>query len=72
MCLFLQVTAEDCKEIVSTCKASNILLVVCHVLRYIPWAKKIKEIIDSGEIGDVVNIQHTEPVSYLYLKKKAF
>ena len=39
------------------------MLAVCHVLRYVPWAYKIKEIIDSGEIGEVVNIRHTEPVS---------
>ena len=61
--LWLQVTAEDCREIVSVCKSNNIVLAVCHVLRYMPWACKIKEIIQSGEIGEVVNIQHTEPVS---------
>ena len=58
-----QVTEEECREIASACKKNNIMLAVCHVLRYIAWAHKIKEIIDSGEIGDVVNIQHTEPVS---------
>lgn len=56
-------TAEDCREIVSVCKSNHIVLAVCHVLRYMPWACKIKEIIESGEIGEVVNIQHTEPVS---------
>lgn len=50
-------------EIVKTCKSEGVLLQVCHVLRYSPWAMKIKEIIDSGRIGDVVNIQHLEPVS---------
>lgn len=46
-----------------TCKSEGILLQVCHVLKYSPWAMKIKEVIDSGRIGDVVNIQHLEPVS---------
>ena len=45
------------------------MLAVCHVLRYVPWAYKIKEIIDSGEIGEVVNIQHTEPVSTMKLAR---
>lgn len=45
------------------------MLAVCHVLRYMPWAYKIKEIIDSGEIGEVVNIQHTEPVSTMKLAR---
>jgi predicted dehydrogenase len=33
---------------------------VCHVLRYTPTNRKIRELIQSGVIGDVVNIQHTE------------
>ena len=35
------------------------------MLRYSSWAVKIKEVIDSGRIGDVVNIQHLEPVSLI-------
>ncbi|XP_063396328.1 putative oxidoreductase YteT isoform X1 [Mytilus trossulus] len=57
-------TEEECREIVKTCKSEGVLLQVCHVLRYSPWAMKIKEIIDSGRIGDVVNIQHLEPVGH--------
>ena len=53
----------DCRDIVKACKESGVILSVCHVLRYTPWAQKLKEIIDSGAIGDVVNIQHLEPVS---------
>lgn len=60
----MAVTAEDCKEIVSTCKENHTILAVCHVLRYTPWVKKVKEIIESGMIGDVVSINHTEPVGY--------
>ena len=54
---------EDCKEIVQTCQENNVILSVCHVLRYTPWVQKVKEIIDSGALGDIVNINHTEPVS---------
>ncbi|XP_052698497.1 uncharacterized protein LOC128176294 isoform X2 [Crassostrea angulata] len=57
-------TEEDCREIVRVCKENNVFLTVCHVLRYTPWVRKIKELIDSGAIGDVVNIQHLEPVGY--------
>eukprot|EP00105_Crassostrea_gigas_P016703 XP_011434202.1 PREDICTED: uncharacterized protein LOC105333087 isoform X1 [Crassostrea gigas] len=57
-------TEEDCREIVRVCKENNVFLSVCHVLRYTPWVRKIKELIDSGAIGDVVNIQHLEPVGY--------
>nr|XP_034323400.1 putative oxidoreductase YteT isoform X3 [Crassostrea gigas] len=57
-------TEEDCRKIVRVCKENNVFLSVCHVLRYTPWVRKIKELIDSGAIGDVVNIQHLEPVGY--------
>ncbi|XP_060570904.1 putative oxidoreductase YteT isoform X2 [Ruditapes philippinarum] len=62
----MAVTEEDCREIVSAVKENNVILSVCHVMRYIPWVKKVKEIIDSGEIGEVVNISHTEPVGYYH------
>lgn len=32
------------------------------VLRYSPYNKAVKEVIDSGALGDIVNIKHIEPV----------
>ncbi|CAH1800841.1 unnamed protein product [Owenia fusiformis] len=58
------VSASECEEIVSACKENDVILAVCHVLRYAPQARKIKELIASGVIGDVMNIQHIEPVGY--------
>lgn len=60
----MAVTEEDCKEIVKVCKENKVILAVCHVLRYTPWATKLRELIQNGAIGDVVNIQHLEPVGY--------
>ncbi|XP_064598725.1 putative oxidoreductase YteT [Liolophura sinensis] len=57
-------TEEDCLEIVSCCKENSVLLAVCHVLKYTPQAMKIKELIDCGAIGQVVNIQHLEPIGF--------
>ena len=53
---------EHCKEIVQVCQDNNLLLAVCHVLRYLPVVKKIKQLIDSNLIGKLVSIQHIEPV----------
>jgi len=61
-CACAQVSYADCCVIVSACKSSNVILVVCHVLRYLPEVRKITELIRSGALGDVVCIQHTEPV----------
>ena len=53
---------EHCKEIVRVCKENNVLLAVCHVLRYLPVVKKIKQLIDQNAIGRLISIQHIEPV----------
>jgi len=44
----------------------NAILIVCHVLRYSNYYKKIKEIISSGKIGNIVSINHTENVGYFH------
>ena len=57
-------TPESCKRIVAAVKEANVLFAVCHVLRYTTFTKALKDIINSGEIGDIVSIQHLEPVGY--------
>lgn len=42
------------------------LLIICHVLRYSNYYRKIKEIISSGKIGEIVSINHTENVGYFH------
>ncbi|XP_029974368.1 uncharacterized protein LOC115407931 isoform X1 [Salarias fasciatus] len=59
-------TAEDCREIVEACTQSGVILSVGHVLRYDPLIRMIKELIDAGTIGDVMHIQHLEPVGYYH------
>ncbi|KAM4610116.1 putative oxidoreductase YteT isoform 2-T2 [Polymixia lowei] len=59
-------TAKDCTEIVEACTQSGVMLTVCHVLRYDPVIHKIKELIDAGVIGDVIHIQHLEPVGFYH------
>ncbi|XP_070579331.1 putative oxidoreductase YteT isoform X2 [Ptychodera flava] len=62
----MAVTEEDCQEIVEACERNSVMLSVCLVFRYQESKVKIKEIIESGAIGKVVNIQHTEPVGYFH------
>lgn len=47
---------------VEVCKENKVMLAVCHVMRYTWQARKIKELIRNGSIGEVVNIQLIEPV----------
>lgn len=43
------------------------VLSICHVLRYSPFFVKLKELIDSGTIGQLVSIQHIESVGYWHM-----
>lgn len=56
---------EHCKEIVRICREKNLQLAVCHVLRYLPVVKKIKQLIEQNAIGKLISIQHIEPVGQL-------
>lgn len=55
---------KECRDMVSKAKEKGLLLMVCHVLRYSPFFENLKEILDSGKIGKVVNFQLTENVIY--------
>lgn len=47
-------------------KLSKGQVLVCHVLRYTPFYQKLKELIESNEIGQVMSIQHNENIGYYH------
>lgn len=57
-------TAEACRNIVAAVKAAGVMFGVCHVLRYTAFTQRLKKILEAGTIGDIVTIQHLEPVGY--------
>ncbi len=58
---------EECMGIRDKAKETGRRVLVCHVLRYTNFFAKIKEIIDSGEIGRIVTIQHAENVGNFHM-----
>ena len=58
--------AAQCIRLAEAAKASGKTLTVCHVLRYSPFFTQIKEILDSGRIGQVASIQHIESVGFFH------
>ena len=54
----------QCVELKETAEKKGLKMVICHVLRYAPYYDRIKEIIDSGAIGEITNINQTENVGY--------
>lgn len=57
---------SECIELRDLAKKNNVNVVVCHVLRYSNYYQKIKNSIRNGDIGNVVNINHTENVGYFH------
>ncbi len=55
---------DECREIVKVAKECEKHVIVCHVLRYTPIYSKLKEVLDSGVIGDIVTVMSLENVGY--------
>ncbi|MEZ4663352.1 MAG: Gfo/Idh/MocA family oxidoreductase [Caldilineaceae bacterium] len=57
-------TADGCRRIVDAVKANGVMLAVGHVMLYTKYTQALKHVLDEGRIGDIVSIQHLEPVGY--------
>ena len=57
----------ELRELADCAEENGRKVMVCFVLRYAPFYRRIKEIILSGEIGDIINIQAVEHVSYHHM-----
>jgi predicted dehydrogenase len=58
---------SECSDILKLTQKNKRIVAVCHVLRYAPYYRKVKEVIDSGQLGDIVSIQHMEPVDHIHM-----
>ncbi|KAA8998088.1 Gfo/Idh/MocA family oxidoreductase [Affinibrenneria salicis] len=56
--------ADECRAIVREVKRQGILFSVGHVLRYTRYTQRLKQLLNQRIIGDVVSLQHLEPVGY--------
>lgn len=60
-------TAEECRKLLAQSRRTGRILATCHVLRYAPYFIAIREIVRRKVIGDVVSIQHMEPIQYAHM-----
>lgn len=61
------VNEDEMRRLVECVERNKRKVMICHVLRYTPFYYLIKERVHSGEIGDIINIQTSEHVSYHHL-----
>ncbi len=59
-------TVEECIEIANAAERKGVKVLVCHVLRYSPFYKKVKELVMSGAVGDIMSIIQVEAVGNLH------
>lgn len=57
---------EDLFAIRDAAKKNGCKLMICHVLRYTPFYRKVKELVTQGAIGKIMNIQTTERVGAVH------
>ena len=60
-------TWSQCKDILKLAEKNNATVAVCHVLRYTPYFKQLRHLMQSGYIGLVVSVQHLEPVEHIHM-----
>lgn len=60
-------TAEECRLLVETALDRGRQLHVCHVMRYTRHFQQMRRILQSGMLGDIVNVDHRENVSFWHM-----
>ncbi len=60
-------TAQECLDILALAKKTDRIVAVCHVLRYAPYFIELRKVIQSGSIGELVSIQHLEPIGHVHM-----
>lgn len=60
-------TMQECLDIKNLANEKGRVVAVCHVLRYAPYFIELKEIISQGAVGELVSIDHFEPIERAHM-----
>jgi predicted dehydrogenase len=58
---------KECRDILALAKKTGRIVAVCHVLRYAPYFVKLRELIQQKTIGEIISIQHLEPIGHAHM-----
>ena len=59
-------TVQECVDIALAAKKKGVEVLVCHVLRYTPFYKKVKELVMADVVGDILSVIAVEAVGNLH------
>ena len=57
-------TWEECEQIAHAAEEASGVTAVCHSMRYARPFRMLKEVVDSGRLGQVVTVDHIEQVNW--------
>jgi predicted dehydrogenase len=60
-------SVQELEQLASAARSHRRTVMICHVLRYTPFYSAIRRKIIEGAVGDVINIQTLEHVSYHHM-----
>lgn len=55
---------EACRRIVAAVERAGVMLAVGHVMRYTPYTRAVRQIVEDGQLGDIMSVQHLEPLGF--------
>jgi predicted dehydrogenase len=58
---------EECRRTYRAVQATGAIVAIGHVLRYAPYYVQLRHVIATGLIGDVVSVQHLEPIGDVHM-----
>jgi predicted dehydrogenase len=59
--------SADCRTLLEVGRQSGQQLHICHVLRYTPHFNKMRELVQSGVLGQIVQVEQRENVSFWHM-----
>lgn len=58
---------DECKQLIEVSERNQRQIHICHVLRYTQHARKMREIVQSGVLGEIIDVDHRENVSFWHM-----
>ena len=57
-------TQAECVQVIEAVEKADVILAVCHVMRYTAYTAQVKALVDDGRLGGLVGLEHLEPVGW--------
>lgn len=60
-------TEREVRELIDAANNNKRVVMICHVLRYAPFYRRIKDLLDEGAIGQIMSLSSCENVDYSFM-----